>query len=835
MAEDIPFRIAWEEFSARFPTLDEALLVVVDAETPELARESADVLAAHLQARDDAFRDVFVPGAGEFFERNGLLYRSVDELDTLADRIAEVQPIVAELAREASISNLARLIRLGLQQVREEGAEERDWPAILDRVGHATVAAYQEHPVRVSWEDVLLTGSAIDPSARRVIVAEPILDYERVLAAARPMEAIRRAAVELGLGPERGVRVRVTGNPALNYEEMLGLLWDIGFAGLFSIAFICGILYFALRSARLAAASIITLVAGLVWTAAFAAATVERLNLVSIAFAVLFVGLGIDFAIHLGVHYEHLRRRGESHGPALGDAVRSVGSALAICTLTTAIGFFAFIPTDFRGVGELGLISGTGMFVIFFLTLTLFPALLALWVKSKADWPAKEGPLRLSRLSAAQFHPRRTLAVACLAGLGALLLLPRIQFHSNVVKMRDPEAESVQTFEDLLAEAQTTPWQIDLVARDLDAARELTQRLRELDVVDRAVSLADYVPDEQEEKIEILGDLALLLDVPAQAEPASPLPAEEQIEALRELHAILDRPWLVEAESPLAASALRLRGELADFLERVEEDPNADEALASLEQILLGRLPEQLDRLRLATQPDPFGLEDLPEHIVRRMLAADGRARVQVFPSENVSDHEALVRFVDGVRAVSPDATGLATHILEFSRATASSLREALLFSLALVAALLWILWRRATEMGLALAPLLLGAALSGAAMVFLGMPFNYGNVIVIPLLLGMGVDSGIHLVHRGIHLAQRSDLEGGLTGTHTARAVFYSSLTTIASFGSLALSSHRAIASLGTLLVIGMVLTLSCNLLVLPALIEIYRGRSAKRLARAR
>ncbi len=821
LADDLPIRQIWDSFSEHFPTLDESLLVVVDGDTPELVRDGALELAERLSARRDAFSEVFVPGEGEFFARNGLLYRSPEELDALIDRMAEVQPLLAEMTADPSISNLARLIRMGLDSVDSENAV-RDWPAVLDQVSRATVEVYDEYPVRVSWEDVLVGGSPIDPSARTVIIAEPILDYASVFSAEASIVAIREAVADLQM-PERALRVRVTGNPALNYEEMSGLIRDIFVAGAASALAICGILYVALRSWRLMFSSLITLVTGLVWTSAFATFAIGRVNLVSIAFAVLFVGLGIDFAVHLGVHYEDLRRRGLEHAGAMRDALMRVGSALTICTLTTAIGFFAFVPTDFRGAGELGLISGTGMFIIFSLTVTLYPALVRLWVAEKQDWPQVAKPFHLPGLAAAEHHPRATLSVAAVLGIASILAFPQLRFYSDVVKMRNPDTESVQAFQDLQQSASTTPWHADLRQPDLASAQALAERLSELPEVDRAVTLADYVPGDQDEKLEILEDLALLLDVPPPLTRRAPLPVAEQVEALRELYTYLDQEWLGRSPSHLASSALRLRKRLGDFLERVEQDPQPDAALASLEEILLGGLPAQLARLQRAARPEPFGLDDLPSQIRRRMLAADGSARVQVFPSEDASDGETLIRFVDAVREVEPVATGLATNLVELGRATSSSFRTALMLSLFLISSLLLVLWRKPAEVGMALAPLLLGASLTAAAIWAMGMTFNFANLIVIPLLLGVGVDSGIHLVHRGLH-ARGDGAE--LTESQTARAVFYSALTTIASFCSLALSAHQGLAGLGTLLVAGMVFMLACNLLVLPALIHSYRTR---------
>jgi len=280
-------------------------------------------------------------------------------------------------------------------------------------------------------------------------------------------------------------------------------------------------------------------------------------------------------------------------------------------------------------------------------------------------------------------------------------------------------------------------------------------------------------------------------------------------------------------DTKLQASVRRLEEVLDEFLARVDSKGDVAAALESLEETLLGQLPVHMDRLRSALDPAPIDIESLPRSVVKRMIAPDGRARVIAYPSENLQvEDEAIVRFVDAVHSVAPDATGLAVNMVEFGRVTVRSLRQALVSAILAIALLLWLLWRRTAEMLLVLTPLLLGAALTAASMAALGISFNFANVIVIPLLLGIGVDSGIHLVHRA---KVERNVEGGLLATTTARAVFYSAATTIASFGALAFSSHRGMASLGITLVIGMVFILLTNLVVLPALIEWRRPQGAR------
>jgi hopanoid biosynthesis associated RND transporter like protein HpnN len=818
--EDVPSMIAHTQFSEIFPILDNALIVVIDANTSEQARDAAQVLTDALRARPDRFRSVFEPGGGEFFERNGLLYQGSEDLESFVDGMVAAQPLIAELEREASLANLARLVRMGLDQVRDledEVANER-WGPVLDRVGEATVAVYSEYPIQVSWQKIFLSGTAIDTDTRSVLMIEPVLDFGSILPAAAPISVIREIAEAEGFVPEQGLSVRITGNPALNYEEMLALAWDIGVAGAFCFLLVAGVVYRALRSVRIAVAALVTLLAGLLWTAAFAAAAVGHINIVSICFAILFIGLGIDFAIHLGMQYAKLRRDGVDHSAALDESARVVGSSLVLCTLTTAIGFYVFVPTDYRGVAELGLIAGTGMFIMLFMTLTLFPALLSCWFQFDPE-RAAPAELRL-RGSWIAWLDRYALGIRWAAfalAVGALWLLPRVEFDPNVVSMRDQSTESVQTFRDLLEDDQlSSPWFANVLEANLPAAVAAAGRIEALDEVGRVVTLQDFIPREQETKRELLVDLAMLLDMPPGEDDRPESSVDEEVAALRAL-----RDYLHEREealgTPLAFSMSKLRQELTVFLERVDVDPQPDQAIGELSEMLVSGFPAQMERLRRALEPEEVTLENLPTDLVARMIAPDGRARLQIYPAENLNEPLALERFVDAVYTVAERPTGLAVSTVSFGHVTVTSLVDAVTLALLAITLLLYLLWRRFTPVLLIITPLVLGAVLTVAATVLFSIEFNFANVIVIPLLLGMGVDSGIHLVHRAKSNEHSAET---LLSTTTARAVFYSAVTTIVSFGSLSFSSHLGMASLGQLLVIGMVLTLVCTLIVLPALL---------------
>ncbi len=811
LAEHLPFQQRARAFEERFPVLDDSLLVVIDGGTPDASREATARLADALAERPDVARSVYPADADPFFEKHALLYRSVEELEDFSDQLVRFQPVLGELARSPDLATLGGVIERALAD-RAEAPDEL--APLLDGFGDATVAVYEERPLRVSWQDLLLRESSFRTGQLSTLVVDPVLDFDALLPAGRTLAEIRALAEGLGIGRDDGLRLRITGYPALNDEEMRGLVLDVGVAGLFSFAVVLLVLAWAFRSRAMVLATAATLIVGLVWCAAFAAFAVGRLNVVSIAFAVLFIGLGVDFAIHLGLHVLERRRAGEDHAASFVGATADVGPALLLCAVTTSVGFFSFVPTDYRGVAELGLISGTGMFVIFGLTLSLFPALLTRGIPLRTVAP--ERPSIVRRAPAA---PGLVLALAAVATLAAVPAARSVRFDSNVVKMRNPNTESVQTWEDLLASGRGSPWYVDVLGADFEEARRLAATLGALPLVAETRHLGDYVPSEQDDKLFLLEDLALFLDVPA-AGPTASVAAERQIEALRSLHASLAASPLWRTRG-LAASATALRDRLHAFLEQVRREEDPGPALARLEESLLGRFPQQLARLQAALEAEPVSLEVLPARLRTRLLAEDGSVRLQVFPTRDLSDDRELAAFVSAVQAVVPEATGLPVNLVEFGRATSASLKRALWIAVAVIAGLLVLIWRRPLDALLALAPLLLAGLWTLGILGVLSLPLNFANVVVLPLLLGMGVDSGIHLVRR----ARREPAAvRRLASSTTGRAVFLSSFTTLASFGSLASSGHRGIASLGVVLVIGMACSLAANLGALPA----WLGRGA-------
>ena len=825
LSEELVWRKLDQEYEKRFPQYDNNILIVVEAATPDQAGDAAALLYERLKPEQALFEFVYYPNALSVFRESGLLYLDTTELQDLSDSLAEVQPFLAKLARDPSLRGLFGVLTEALD-AREDG-EDVDLNPILTHINAAIEALQDNRPFRMSWQE-LMSGDkpggagAKKGTYREFIVLQPKLDYAGFFPATPAIEKIHRLYEDLDIATSPGAQIRLTGATMLAHEEMLSVMKGTKTAIVLALALVTVIMLVGLGSARLALVTMISLVTGLLFTAAFATLTVGELNLISVAFAVLYIGLGVDFAIHYCLRYREHLIDGADRRHALEQTSVNVGGSLFLCAVSTAIGFFAFIPTDYTGVAELGWISGFGMFISFAVTLTVIPALLSLL-------PVKPGPERPARgCRLIDLHPGKILGGASLLALASAVLLSGIRFDHNTLNLHDQDGAALTTFRQLLADNDLTPWTGITIADDAAQADSYRDQFARSDLVDKVVSIADFIPGDQDEKLYIIDEISLLLgDLSVAAQPD----AETQSPAARlaALHAFQEKLQADETNDPVMA---RLRGNLSGLLADLEtplrdgvdsrfrgNGGDGAEELAQLEQSLLASLPGRLEALNASLNADYISLENLPAELKQLWLSADGRQRIEIYPKQDMQDNAALRQFVREIQSITPQVTGSPVNNLEASDAVAAAFKQAFLYAFIAITLMLYVLLTRKRDVFLVLIPLLMAAALTGGISVLAGLPLNFANVIALPLLLGIGVDSGIHIIHRF-----RTDLPEGksILATSSARAVVVSSLTTMGGVGNLALSPHAGTASMGMLLTLGIGVTLACMLIVLPALLTV-------------
>jgi len=822
LSADLPFRKANIAYRALFPDYRDPILIVIDGADPDVTDQGARALAERLAAKPDMFLTVRYAPSDPFFRKNGLLYLATDKLAALSDNIAQNQAFLASLANDPSLRGLFELLRKAV----DEGAGEIDRQEGMRR-GIDAIAATIEGATKgkaspLSWSTLIDSGT-VDAPKRREILVETAVDQANLNLAANAARFIRDAATALNLTPEHGVRVRLTGEAALQTDELASVFSGASLASGLSFLLVAVIVLLGLRSIRLVASVILTLMAGLVCTSAFAAGAVGSLNLISVAFAVLFIGIAVDFGIHFSLRYKEQTLAAVSHDAALRHAAARVGPSLVLAGLAALIAFFSFLPTSYRGLAELGLIAGAGMVVAVVTSLTLLPALLTVLPKSRAT-----GPAVAPRAAAIEAFVRRHARAICMGalalGLVALWFAAEIRFEANPLNLQDPRMESVAALRELMREEPAARPSISIIAPDLATAQKDAERLKTLPSVAEVATAADYIPSSQDRKLQIIDDMSLflapLLDPRARASPPDAAGRRAVMGAFLDA---AKRYLNGNASSPIAPSIRQLADATAAFL---AGPGKTDDGLARLESALLSGLAPRLADLAEALKAKPVALADLPDWLRRSYIAPDGQARVEVRPKEDLTDEAALGRFVREVTAAFPNAVGPPIQLVASSQEVLAAFYQASATALILIIILLLVVLRSIVDTAYVLAPLALAGTLAFAISAIAGLPINFANIIVLPLLLGLGVSSGIYLVTRA-----REEPGRALLQTITPRAVVFSALTTIASFGSLAVSGHLGMASMGWLLLIAISLSLVCTMVVLPALLVLrYQGGGESR-----
>ena len=809
---DLPFRRVSLDFDAAFPQLDGLIVVVVDQGSPERRRDAVHELARLLERQSSLISSVYQPQQDDFFDQYGLLYFDVDELWRLDERLTKWEPFLGTLAHDPSLRGLFSMLTQALEE--NPTPEQRALLAkVFDGLNEAIEAQRLGRPHVSSWRQTMLEDVTDrgDP-LHGFLLVKPKLDYSSLEAAVGPIDFLRQRRGELE--DRFGVRIRLTGPVPIEAEERETIAQGAGLTAGLSLGLVAVVLIVGLRSLRLVATMVATLVVGLLWTAGFVAAAIGSLNLITASAPVLFIGLGVDFGIQFGMRYREEFSRIGDHELALRRAAAGVGGALTLAAVAAALSFFSFLPTSYRGFAELGLIAGGGMFIALVANATFFPALLTLFPLTRAVVPVSnvKGDSTTSTVPILRYR-RVILGALVPVVIGAIAVLPTFQFDFNPLHLRDPSSESVSTFQELLADPDTSPYIIQVLADGLPEADALANRLESVPEVDRVVTLVSFVPSAQEEKLAMIDELALVLDpILTPQDPVAAPSAAEEVQALADFRTTLavyeGKPWPGHLNDHLKT----LRGSIETLFADSREPTDF---VHDLRARLIGDFPAWLDRLRALMSADAISLETLPDSLKNHYLSQDGRTRVEIFPAHNVNDNQALRRFVARVQEVVPRASGSPVGILEGGRAIVTACVQATLLAIAASAALLFVVLRRYREVLFVLLPLVLTMILTVAACLALGVPLNLANVIAVPLVLGLGIAFGIYLVLRTreqgslVHVIRSS----------TSQAVLFSALTSMASFGALSFSRHPGMASLGLLLVVALTLALVCALVVLPAL----------------
>lgn len=840
-----------EEFGA-----EEDYLIVVESGRPDRNRAAVDALARQLvapannpspadspQAQQFTTADVFHRVNYEALEPWFLYYLPVADLTQIAGSLQDFNQLVTLLQQNPRLATFFDAMNQMLEQMATATGEQRlrmdaflpTITAIVQQLGAADGSA-EKWRLLSPWANAFFSEAMVSEAEQQmkwegyhvfrngqtyVILVHPRLGGG-ISAPDHHAATVPKLRRIIGAARQQfpDIQLSLTGEPVLDNDEMDVSQRDATRSAALTLVLMAIVIVFGFRDWLRMLLSIGCLILVIAMTMGYATLVIGHLNIITITFAVMILGLGEDLGVQFISRYEEELTRGRSRFDAVRAALASTGPSIITAGLTNAAAFFAMALSGFKGVLELGIIAGGGMLLATVGMTMLLPALL-LTVRRRNE-PAHL-PVQVKVTGVERWllrHPWLTVGVCGIITVGSLAAAWRAGFDYNVLRLQSKHLPSVETELRLLhADVESTIF-ASVVADNLAETRLLQRRLTGLPAVAVVHSIAELIPEDQETKAPVVREIRQRIGKIEFHVPAFvPTDADAVVNALGSLRL---RAQPLAAQSPaaqaLAAAAKNTRTQL-----QAVPPAKLAQRLGDYERRFYDDLGDQL-RL-LDDQADrPMAVGDVPVELRRVLVGKTGKFLVRVFPRENIWERPELEQFIREVRSVAPTVTGTPMGLYEFVEILQRGYIKAALWALLVIALMVFVDLRRAGATALALVPLLVGTAWMTGAMTLFRIRFNPANILTLPLMVGIGVAYGIYVIQR-----YREDGEPTFYGKSTGRALMLSALTAVIAFGSLLIGDHRGIASLGLVMVIGIIGCLVAALVLLPALLEIARRRGWK------
>ena len=808
LSEKLDWRIEYDKLKSAFPQLSDNLTIIIESQVPESAQTLSERLVYEIANAPEHFSFVSHFQSNEFFRKNYFLYLDENELKDQVDKLSESQAFIGLLAESPNYETFLDIVIKSLPETRS------DQSVFLNQFYSAAAKTIRANlggeTLPFSWQN--LVEKKPEEITRIIILTKPILDFEEILPAKKAISHLEKILEGIVKKNTQTVNVYVTGSAALNHDELISVTKGASTVALAAAVLVTIILYLGLQSGYLIIASLSSLLIGLACTAGFASIAIGTLNMISIAFAVLYVGLAIDFAIHLCLRYqEHCGTLVKKSAVEL--TMLDLGRSITLCAFTTSVGFLAFIPTDYKGVAELGLISGVGMLISLVISLTLLPAILLLLPKPRTRSQKKWNFLQL--VDSGKFD-KKILFLFSVLVIFAITQARNISFDNDPINLNDQSASSVKALKRLSMDNENPLAHLTVTRESIEEIEEIQRSLSDNPNVEKTISILNLVPQDQETKLVLIEELDFILGGNLEVEP---IETSSLNQVLGKVNSIIDKIQINEAA--FDESTIQLKNTLLQLKTAINnmEKRKAHTLIKNIEKDTFIYFPRLTTLLSSALDAEPFNVEDLPSEI-KNFWSSNGLFRLDIHPSE-LSNHKTDTRkFVESVKSeVKSGITGVPIINLEASNSVLSAFLQALLTAIVIIFLVVFAVSRKISASLLIVSPVCFSCLFAACLLTLLDIPVNFANIIALPLLLGLGIDSSIHIYHRFSYT--RTHFE--FLKSSTARAVVFSSLTTAASFGSLAVSPHDGTASLGLLLSIGLICILVSALALSPALMRRY------------
>ena len=841
----------WRQYLAEFGK-DDDMVVVVEGSDRRQMQEAIEALAARVRQQPDRFDRLFYKVDLRDLHRRALLYLPAEQLQQIRHSLQAMNLLLEWPGVGWRFISLASLVREADRRVAElppdqplGRADEEFLTQLLSISQAARDTLADPARYRNGWTSLLAR-----PPEPQDLLAEPQYFFSPDGALAfllvRPIngeqgsftadqksiEAMRAVIAEVR-ADYPALAFGLTGLPVLETDEMVASQSDTNLASWLAMAGVAVLYLIVFRGLRYPLLTVAALLVGIAVSLCWMTLTVGHLNILSAAFAVMLIGMG-DYGVLWVTRYEQDRQAGADVPTALRLTAGSVGPGIVTASVTTALAFYATMLADFQAVAELGWIAGSGVLFCAASCFVVIPALLALTDRRPARLPGAARRLQLFQAEGAgeptwlpllAGRPRGVIAGSLLL-VGVLAVFAcRIRYDHNLLHLQAKGLDSVAWEMKLIQHTAGASWHALSYTATPEEARALRARYEQLPAVSRVVEVASLIPSDQEEKLEQLRDIQRRLrNLPPRGATLTPFFPTRSAALGKDLDDLIERLKPLAQNSPQALPA-ELRGHLLALRDQLSElsPPVADERLAGFDRRLAGDLAADLHRLRDVADPEPITLADLPAALRERYVGSNGKWLLRVFGADCLWEHEALTHFVEEIHRVDPAATGKPFLTLEGLHAMKSGVHWAGVYALLAITAVLLLDFRSVKRTLWALLPLGLGTVATLGLMGLFGVPLNPANMIAFPLILGVGVDNGVHVLHDYLaHPEQRRYLLSRTIG----RGILVAALTTVLGFGTLLIASHRGLFGLGLVLSLGVTCCMLTALVFLPALLRLWGSR---------
>ncbi len=825
------------KFRKEFSSEDD-LVAIVESDDREKSRQFVERLGARLEGETNLFKDVFYKGDLRMMGPKALLFLPEETLAELQETLKEYRPFIESFSRATNLNSLFRLVNQQFRTAtRDENADNdslvKAIPALTRLATQATASLDREGTPPSPGVTALFNageeaeqGQYITFAKGRIYLVSGRAVREELGEAAvmRLRELVQATQIEVP-----GVNVGVTGEPVLEYDEMKQSQEDSTVATVVALGLSALIFIIAYRETGRPLKATACLVIGLGYTMGYTTLSVGHLNILTITFLPILIGLAIDFGVHLITRYEEELRRGASERLALEKSMVYTGMGIFTGCLTTAGAFFAMGMTDFKGIQEMGIITGGGLVVCLVPMMTMLPVMLLKGHQNVVDHTTAVqehelggGRARVEKL----WLERPALVTSITATLCAIAATqaPKVYFDYNLLHMQSKGLAAVEFEEKLIESASKSVLYAAVVAPSVEEALKLQNQITNLATVASVDSMAPYLTGDASSRLSRIREIKSELRAVNFAESSSQPPDVRELSSTLYgtrgyLGLALEEVLKGRGDGQLSQDLKDLREALGSLRKRVLAGDWAlnSARLASFEQALFEDVRATFQSLKSQDDSAALRVQDLPLTLRNRFIGMSGKHLLQVYPKGNVWERSEQEKFVNEVRTIDPEVTGTPVQLYEYTTLLKVSYEKAALWALAAIVILVLIHFRSVACVLLSLLPVGIGTLWMVGVMGWFGIPFNPANIMTLPLVIGIGITNGIHILNRFAEEQNPSVL-----AKSTGKAVLVSGLTTIAGFGSLIPAKHQGISSLGLVMAVGTATCMVAALTFLPALLTL-------------